>query len=171
MKLRDILKPFAPMLATAVGGPFAGLAVEAIGNALGVDQPTQDKIAKALSTGSLTGEQIVAVKSAEQAFTIRCRELDIDLAKLEVEDRKDARAMLTGTRARTPAYLSWLVVLGNFAVMAYLIRYGNPTGLDDVLLGRMLGTLDTAFGLVLAFWLGTSHSSRNKDETISSLSK
>lgn len=56
MKLRDILKPVATTLATALGGPFAGLAVEAIGSALGVDKPTQETITKALTSGHLTGE-------------------------------------------------------------------------------------------------------------------
>jgi hypothetical protein len=46
------------------------------------------------------------------------------------------------------------------------MKYGKPTGLDDVILGRMLGTIDMAFGLVLSFWLGTSHGSRTKDELL-----
>lgn len=164
MKLRDILKPVATTLATALGGPFAGLAVEAIGSALGVDKPTQETITKALTSGHLTGEQIAALKAAEQAFILRCKELDIDIERLIVEDRKDARAMLVATRAKTPAALSWLVTIGFFGVAAYLLKYGKPVGLDDLLLGRLLGTLDMAFGTVLAFWLGTSYGSRTKDE-------
>lgn len=164
MKLRDILKPIATTLATAVGGPFAGMAVEAIGNALGIDKPTQDNITKALTSGNLTGDQIAALKAAEQAFILRCKELDIDLARLETEDRKDARAMMVSTRARTPALLSWTIILGYFVITAYLFKYGKPAGLDDLLIGRLLGTLDVAFATVLAFWLGTSHGSRTKDE-------
>jgi hypothetical protein len=166
MKLRDILQPIATTLATAVGGPFAGIAIEAIGKAIGMDEPTVDKVTKVLTGGNLTGEQIAALKAAEQAFILRCKELDIDLTRLAAEDRKDARAMLIATRARTPALLSWLVILGNFFTMFYLMKYGKPTGLDDVILGRMLGTIDMAFGLVLSFWLGTSHGSRTKDELL-----
>ncbi len=51
----------------------------------------------------------------------------------------------------------------------YLIVHGNPAQLDDVILGRLLGTLDTSFGIVLAYWLGTSFSSKSKDETISNM--
>lgn len=166
MKLRDILKPIATTLATAVGGPFAGIAVEAIGSALGIDKPTQETITKALTQGSLSGEQIAALKAAEQAFLVRCRELDIDVAKLATEDRKDARAMLIATRAKTPAALSWLVIIGTFFLYGYMLKHGKPAGLDDIVLGRMLGTLDMAFGVVLAFWLGTSHGSRTKDEAL-----
>lgn len=165
MKLRDILQPIVTTLATAVGGPFAGMAVEAIGGALGMDKPTIETVTKALTQGQLSGEQVAALKAAEQAFILRCKELDIDVAKLAVEDRKDARAMLIATRARTPALLSWAVILGTFAIYGYLLQVGKPA-LDDIILGRMLGTLDMAFGVVLAFWLGTSHGSRTKDEAL-----
>ena len=85
-------------------------------------------------------------------------------AKLEADDRKDARGMLIATRARTPAVLSWIVVVGFFGVTTFLLKYGKTPGLDDLLLGRLLGTLDAAFATVLAFWLGSSFGSRQKDE-------
>jgi hypothetical protein len=85
-------------------------------------------------------------------------------AQLEADDRKDARAMFVATRARTPAVLSWVVVIGFFGVTGFLLKYGQPSDLDDLLLGRLLGTLDAAFATVLAFWLGSSFGSRQKDE-------
>ena len=69
-----------------------------------------------------------------------------------------------------PGFLSLAVVFINFTVYAHLLTNGNPTGLDDVILGRIMGTLDTAFGVVLAYWLGTSKSSHDKDVTISRIS-
>ena len=56
----------------------------------------------------------------------------------------------------TPALLSWVVVVAALAMYAQLLILGNPANLDDVLLGRILGTVDMAFGVVLAYWLGTS---------------
>jgi hypothetical protein len=75
------------------------------------------------------------------------------------------------TSARTPAVLSWIVVIATFVMYGFLLRHGNPAALDDVILGRILGTLDTAFGVVLAFWLGTSFSSRQKDDTIKAMAQ
>lgn len=69
-----------------------------------------------------------------------------------------------------PAILSALIVCSIFVLYSYLMVNGNPAGLDDVILGRILGTLDTAFGVVLAYWLGTSKSSHDKDVTISQIS-
>ena len=44
VEISDVLKKLAPTAATLLAGPFAGMAVEAIGNALGMDEPTQEKI-------------------------------------------------------------------------------------------------------------------------------
>ena len=69
----------------------------------------------------------------------------------------------------TPAMLSWLVVAAALGMYAQLLWFGNPVGLDPVILGRILGTLDTSFGLVLAFWLGSTKGAKDKDETIRTL--
>ena len=68
-----------------------------------------------------------------------------------------------------PAILSGVIVVATFAMYGYLIIHGNPSGLDDIIVGRILGTLDTSFGVVLAYWLGTSKSSHDKDQTIAAI--
>lgn len=176
MQIKDVIEGFAkiglPLLGAAL--PIPGGA--AIGAALAahIGSPSSAP-ADILATIGASAE--AAQKAAEFQATHRERMLDLTqqhelgMYQAEVDDRKSARQAASDTKAWTPAVLSWLVIVGNFAVMGYLLKYGNPTDLDDVLLGRMLGTLDTAFGIVLAFWLGTSHSSRSKDATINSLSK
>src|SRR5688500_5316999 len=98
MDLKKLLGAVAPTLATAVLGPVGGLAVQAIGDALGIDQPTQEKIKDAFQSGQMTGEQIAAVKQAEQAFLARCKELDIDLEKIHAGDRASARVLQSETK-------------------------------------------------------------------------
>ena len=51
---------------------------------------TKDKIEDALR-GPLTGDQIVALKTAERALIVRMRELDLQVDQLEVQDRSNAR--------------------------------------------------------------------------------
>ena len=65
-----------------------------------------------------------------------------------------------------PSILSAVVIVSALGMYAQLLWFGNPKALDDVILGRILGTLDTAFGLVLAYWIGSTRSSHDKDETI-----
>ena len=55
----DWLKQIAPTIATAMGGPLAGMAVSAISKAIGVDP---DKVGDLISNNKLSAEQIAQVK-------------------------------------------------------------------------------------------------------------
>lgn len=167
----DWLKSIAPTIATVLGGPLAGMAVEAVGSALGMSDATKDKVTEALQSGNLTGDQIASIKQADQALRIRMRELDIELEKVDAGDRDSARKLVIEAKEKTPAVLSWLVVTAALGLEGWVMIYGLPAGADAIVLGRILGTLDAAFMTVLTFWLGTSNSSRRKDETINQFTK
>ena len=79
-------------------------------------------------------------------------------------------SVLVPPRPWMPSIISAVIVAATLAMYAQLLWWGNPKGLDPVVLGRILGTLDTAFGIVLAYWLGTSKSSHDKDRTIEAIS-
>lgn len=161
---KKLLGTVAPTLATAAGGPLAGMAVKAIGDALGLNNATVEAVTTALKGAS--PDDLLKLKQADQAFQSKMAELGVDLAKLEQADRESARDLVKAG-AKTPGVLSWLVIIGTFVLYGWLVVNGQPSDkLDDVVLGRILGTLDVAFGVVLNFWLGTSFSSRSKDETI-----
>ena len=104
----DILKTVAPGIATALGGPLAGLAVSAIGKALNLSDATQDTI-KAAVAGA-TPEDMLKLKEAEQDFQVQMKKLDIDLVQIAAGDRDSARKMQIANKAWTPAVLSWLIV-------------------------------------------------------------
>ena len=57
------LQQIAPTIATALGGPLAGMAVEAIGNALGMSDATKESITDVLKSGTMTAEQTAALAS------------------------------------------------------------------------------------------------------------
>lgn len=168
MDLKKLLGAVAPTLATALLGPVGGLAVQALGEALGIDQPTQEKIKDAFASGQMTGEQIVAVKAAEQAFLVRCKELDIDLEKIHAGDRASARGMQSETKSRIPGTLAILVTLGFFGVLAWLLIGGKPQQGGDALL-VMLGALGTAWGAIVQFYFGSSAGSAAKNDLLAKL--
>lgn len=168
MDWKALLATIAPTLATAVAGPLGGLAVKAIGDALGLDEATESKVAAAIS--GATPDDLLKLKQADQAFQTKMAELGVDLAKLEQSDRASARELVK-VGAKTPGVLSWVVVVGFFALYGSIVYQGQPQGVDDLILGRILATLENAFMLVLSFWLGTSFSSRGKDDTISKMAK
>jgi hypothetical protein len=162
MKIKELLAKVAPTLATALLGPVGGLAVEALGQAFGIEQPTVDKLEEAVKSGSLTGEQIVAAKAAEQAFIVRCKELDIDLEKIHAGDRASARDMQKSTGSKVPATLALIVVVGFFGLLGGMMSgYLKPQNNEALLL--LLGSLAAAFGAVMQFYFGSSASSQSKD--------
>lgn len=160
------LKGIAPTIASAFGGPLGGIAVSAITAAMGWKDGTKDDVLKMLSTGQLSGDQLAAVQKAELELKQHESDNGFKFAELEIRDRESARAMQIANKSLTPEILSWIIVAGFFALNGWLIINGNPDALADVILGRIQGSVDMAFGTVLAYWMGTSQSSRSKDNVI-----
>lgn len=151
------LKQIAPTLATALAGPLAGLAVDAISNAVGIDPKD---VNKTISEGKLTAEQIAQIKTAELAMAARAQELGLDFEKIAVDDRKSARQMQVATQSWIPGAMAIVVTLGFFGILIGLMTEHFKTS-DALML--MLGSLGTAWTGIIAFYFGSSASSRNKD--------
>ena len=161
----NLVRTVAPTIASAVGGPLAGMATRAISEALlGRSDATEEELAQAASNA--TPEQLLALKQAEHDFTIKMRELDIDIERLAGEDRNSARQRETATKDQTPKILAGLITAGYFGVLFYMMRYGLPTNGGSEAMLVMLGTLGTAWGGVVAYYFGSSAGSREKTDAI-----
>lgn len=163
----NVIKTIAPWIGTALGGPLGGLAVEAAANALGASAKTTDALKTAFS--GATPEQLLALKKADQEFAAQMQALGFkqvtDLEAIAAEDRKDARAMQSATRSPVPAVLSLLVTAGYFTILMGMMLGELQVSESQALL-LMLGSLSTAWGVVMAFWFGTTASSSRKTEII-----
>lgn len=169
MDWKSMLGGIAPTIATALGGPLAGLAVEAIGNAIGMDQPTVKKVQEALTQGQLTSDQIVRLKKAETDLQLRMKELDISLDQLDATDRDSARKREMAVLDRTPSVLAAVVTLGFFGVLIYMLQYGIPSEGGEALL-VMLGSLGTAWSGIIAYYYGSSRGSDRKTDIMAAVS-
>jgi hypothetical protein len=142
MDWKNLVSTVAPWIGTALGGPLGGAAVGAVADALGLSDKAEASIKAALS--GATPEQLLAVKTADQAFAMKMQELgygDIEkLAQLAMENTKDARAMQTSTRSRIPAVLAILITVGFFGILIGMLR-GWLTLTDNQALLIMLGSL------------------------------
>jgi hypothetical protein len=158
----DWLKQIAPTIATAMGGPLAGMAVSAISKAIGVDP---EKVGDLISSNKLSADQIAQVKIAEIELQKQAQELGLNFEKLEVEDRKSARDMQATTRSMMPPLLAGLVTVGFFSIMVMMffnkIDSGNPAIL------MMLGSLGTAWTGIIAYYFGSSAGSQAKTDLLS----
>jgi hypothetical protein len=155
-----LLKQVAPTIATALGGPVAGMAVRALSTAFfGHENANQDDILQAMSLA--TPDQVTALKKIDADFKVQMKQLDIDLESLVVEDRKSAREMQIELKSGLVPGIAILVLCSFIGVtIATLLGY---TKIDSVLAGTLVGYLSAKAEQVISFYFGSSSSSRNKD--------
>ena len=163
--LLSILKGVAPVLATAVAGPAGGAAVGWIASKLGIDDDTIEGVTKAL-----TGNPEMALK---------LKELDLEYAKLEVQDRDSARqayaAVATSEHATkldkvvVPVLALGVVGLA-FTLIGVLMFVNTPQDQQQIIIFA-LGFITSAAGQVLSFYFGSSQGSKDKTEEIKGMLK
>jgi hypothetical protein len=156
------LKQIAPTVASALGGPLAGMAVSAISKAIGVDE---DKVGDLIANNKLTAEQIAQVKLAELELQKQAQDLGLNFEELAVDDRKSAREMQVATRSWVPPLLAASVTIGFFAVLGGMM-FGRMSVADNTALTMMLGSLGTAWTGIIAYYFGSSAGSQAKTEML-----
>lgn len=162
----DWLKQIAPTIATAMGGPLAGMAVAAISKAIGVDP---DKVGDLISNNKLSAEQIAQVKIAEIELQKQANELGLNFEKLEVEDRKSARDMQATTKSIVPPLLAGTVTVGFFGIMGMM--FFNKIDSTNPAILMMLGSLGTAWTGIISYYFGSSAGSQAKTDLLSKAAK
>jgi hypothetical protein len=161
--MNDLLKTIAPLLGTALGGPLGGAAAAFIADKLGLDSKTVKDVSEVLNGTKMDPAQIAQIKLAEIDFQKFCKTHEIDVAKLDMDNTKDARDMQKQTRSYFPATLSTFVTAGVFGILVTMLVWEyKPT--EPLLI--MLGALGAAFGAVVNFWLGSSNGSQRKDQML-----
>jgi hypothetical protein len=156
------LEQVAPTIATALGGPLAGLAVTAIAKVIGVDEKD---VQNTIDSGKLSADQIAQLKIAEIEFQKQTQELGLNFEKLATDDRKSARDMQIATNSFVPPMLSILVVTAWGIIQYFLLTHVIATEMREIII-RVLGTLDGALMLILSFYFGSSAGNSRKDEML-----
>ena len=164
-QLLNLVRTVAPSIASAVGGPLAGMATKAISEALlGKPDGSEEELLQAAAKAS--PEQLLALKKAENDCALQMRELDIDLERIAGADRDSARNREIKTKDWTPKILAGGITVGYFGVLFYMLTHGLPTTGGSEAMLVMLGTLGTAFGGVMAYYFGSSAGSKEKTEAL-----
>lgn len=172
---KRLVRTLAPAAATAFGTPAMGLAVSALSNAIfGREDASADEVATAIAGGNLTGEQIQAIRAADNEFKLKMQALNIDLAKLEadtelayLEDVQNARARQVATKDPTPQIiLAVLFVLWSATFAAF---YLLPLPADDfvrALVVRAYATVETGLTGAIAYFIGSSRGSKASGDAV-----
>jgi hypothetical protein len=168
-KFGPLLGQVAPSIATALGGPLAGVAVRTLSNALfGHEDGTEQQVSDALS--SATPDQLAAIKKIDADFKVQMKALDIDLERIAAGDRDSARQMQQNTKDSTPKILAYFITFGFFGALVWILVFGLPqTGLEVILM--MLGSLSTSWTGVVQFYYGSSAGSKAKTDALNSKDK
>ena len=145
---------------------MGGAAGALLGSALGIKDATPESISKAIQTGSISGEQILALKKAEQDFQLQMAQMEInsvkDLEALAVTDRQGARQREMTVRDHTPMILAFIFTSGFFGILGWMLKYGLKKDGGEALL-ILLGALGAGVQQVLAYYFGSSSGSARKD--------
>lgn len=171
---KDVVGAVAPGLATILGGPFAGAAVKVIADkVLGRPDASEADVAAALASGTLSGDQIVALKAAEQQMAVEMARIDQAREQSALEDVKSARQQ-TVDLAKEASPIAWgapivstLIVAGYFFCIyqLFIVQSDLPERAFQ-LLNVMFGALSLAFGQVCNYWLGSSAGSKRAGDAV-----
>jgi len=163
--LLGILKGVAPVLATAVAGPAGGAAVGWIASKLGIPDDTIEGVTKAL-TGN-------------PEMTMKLKELDLEYAKLDAQDRDSARKAYAQVatseyatkleKAVVPVLALGVVGLA-FMLIGILMFVDTPNDQQQLVIFA-LGFITSAAGQVLSFYFGSSQGSKDKTEEMKGMLK
>jgi hypothetical protein len=163
--LVSLLKGVAPVLATAVAGPAGGAAVGWIASKLGIPDDTIEGV-----TAALTGNP---------EMTMKLKELDLEYAKLDAQDRDSARKayaeVATSEHAtKLDKSVVPLLALGTvtlaFGFIGILMFKDVPVDQQQMVIFA-LGFITSSAGQVLSFYFGSSQGSKDKTKEIEGLMK
>lgn len=160
----DWLKTIAPTVATALGGPLAGLAVDALGKAFGWEEATTEKVQEMLASGQLSADQIAAIKVAEMDLVKHERELGFKFEELLIKDRDSARQRESTVKDSTNKILAYIVI-GSFIAMVMSILMGWSKA-ESVMAGTLVGYLSAKAEQVLSYYFGSTKGSADKTAII-----
>ena len=156
---QSLVKTVAPVLGSAIGGPFGGMAAKFIAGAVLDDEnATEDQVVDALA--SANPDTLLKLKEADQTFKIKLKELGIEEKKVAAGDRDSARKMHVANKAWIVPVLAGLTVAGFFATMTFVLM--GKVSLESTILGFVLGQISAKTEQVYNFYFGSSAGSKEK---------
>ena len=166
-ELLSIVRTVAPGIATALGGPLAGMAVRVVSQTLlGKPDGSTADIETALLGAS--PETMLKLKEADHNFTVEMEKLGVDLERIHADDRDSARRMAIATKSTTTAVLGYIIIAFGMAVSVAVLFTDATTG-NKVLAGTIVGYLFSEMKQVTTFYFGSTRGSSQKNDTIANL--
>jgi hypothetical protein len=162
--LISLLKGVAPVLATAVAGPAGGAAVGWIASKLGIPDDTIEGV-----TAALTGNP---------EMTMKLKELDLEYAKLDAQDRDSARnreieiakSDVHFITKNITSILAIAILTGALIIPMLVFFVDFPDSQENILI-FVLGSLFGIATQVVSYYFGSSQGSKDKTKEIQGMIK
>ena len=149
--LKNLVGAVAPTIGTALGGPMGNMAMSKIASVLGVSND-QKSIQQAIQKA--TPEQMLELKKAEQEFEVQMKELDVDVFRLETQDKQNARGMFSKDWT---ARIIGVATIAGFLGYIFLVTLQPPEQNSEALINLVLGYLGGLASAIISFYFGASH--------------
>jgi hypothetical protein len=172
----DFVRKALPWIGAAATGNvpvLATMAAKAVSDALGVNvDATPSAVAKAVANA--TPEDLLKLKESEQNFALQMQTLnyknETELYASEVTDRNGARDREVKVGDNTNRILALVIILAWVSIQWFLMTHVIDVSMRE-LVARVLGTLDAALTMVLAYYFGSSRGSDRKTELLGTAQK
>lgn len=161
----SLIKKVAPTIGTALGGPIGGMATKFLADKfLGQPEASEEEIEQSIVGAS--PEQLLKLKELDRQFQADMKKLDIDVFRLEIDDRKSARELFK-TNIWPQMVLSGVFTVGYFVVLTYLLAGKNAIPPENQAVANVVvGVLTASMTTIMAFWFGSSYGSKEKNKSL-----
>ena len=163
--LKSIVSKAAPLLGATLGGPAGATVGTLISKTLGTDN-TPDAVAEVIASGELITGNMDAMKMLRQIEN----EHETELIKLQLEESRMLMADRQHAREQNgdhwmPAVLTIALAVMVAAMFGGILALGVPESVSSIVY-MIAGQVLTAFLTCVAFWVGTSRSSQEKNRLL-----
>ncbi|MDE7064957.1 MAG: hypothetical protein K2O70_05725 [Desulfovibrionaceae bacterium] len=153
----------APILGTILGGPVgaaAGGAASLIASLFGCEEDPA-AVMQAIQNDPQAMIRLKELEVQHRADILKWKTAQIEA---EIADRVGARQASVDGGDRTRLY--WLTIFLVAVIFAFhyaVFFWGVGDNIDSGMVDRLLGSMGTLLGIIIAFWFGASRSSQNSE--------
>jgi hypothetical protein len=152
MNWKDIIGSVAPVLGTALGGPLGGLVASIAGRVLLGDDKATPETVKDYILANQSPDTFAKLKQIEADVKLKLAELEVDLERIAVDDRKDSRKRASEMNDRSPVWIGVIILIVWGGINFFLLTTDKSPVIAPELVGRILGMVDSAT-LAFLYWL------------------
>lgn len=146
----------APILATVLGSPMAGIGVSLLTKAFNLDTPDSAKLLEVMRNDPGTLVKLRTIESTHQTALLK---IASDNYRIEVDDRKSAREREIAIRGYIPSVLAVGFLINYAAIQFYCVTH--PSSAIDIISARFQDVMI----MIISYFFGSSHAGSNSRST------